>query len=151
MRYSQTNHTGYDPTTRTTIVQSRRYSATSWGVPVVLETSIILLGPRWHDIIPQSLSKNLFFFFSHFQNSLTWSLSEHFTMFSGRSQACSIESADLDEVMSVWQHVLQPGLVDRCGDKYAVCSRFWMVILRPVLNLEDSEGKIVNLRAVTMW
>lgn len=95
--------------------------------------------------------KTFFFFFSHFQNSLTWSLSEHFTMFSGRSQACSIESADLDEVMSVWQHVLQPGLVDRCGDKYAVCSRFWMVILRPVLNLEDSEGKIVKLRAVTMW
>lgn len=38
MRYSQTSHTGYDPTTRTTIFQSRRYSATSWEVLVVLET-----------------------------------------------------------------------------------------------------------------
>lgn len=38
MRYSRTSHTGYDPTTRTTIFQSRRYSATSWEVLVVLKT-----------------------------------------------------------------------------------------------------------------
>lgn len=68
-------------------------------------------------------------------------------MFSRRSQAGSVESTDLNEVMSVWQHVLQPGLVDCCGYKYTVCSRFWIVILPPVLNLQDSEGEIVKLRA----
>lgn len=72
-------------------------------------------------------------------------------MFSGRSQAGSVESSDLDEVMRVWQHVLQPGLVDCCGDKYTVCSRFWIVVLPPILNLQDSEGDIVTLRAATMW
>lgn len=72
-------------------------------------------------------------------------------MFSGRSQAGSVESSDLDEVMRVWQHVLQPGLVDCCGDKYTVCSRFWIVVLPPILNLQDSEGDIVMLRTATMW
>lgn len=72
-------------------------------------------------------------------------------MFSGRSQAGSVESTDLDEVMSVWQHVLQSGLVDCCGNKYTVCSRFWIVVLPPVLNLQDSEGETVKLQAAIMW
>lgn len=39
--------------------------------------------------------------------------------------------------MSVWQHVLQPSLIDCGGDKYAVGSWLWIVILPPVLNLWD--------------
>lgn len=161
MRYSQTSHTGYDPTTRTTIFQSRRYSATSWEVLVVLETKATFY---WHHsgkiLFQKSLIKNIFsmvffspfnFLFFFFFNSLTWSLGEHLTMFSGRSQAGSVESSDLDEVMRVWQHVLQPGLVDCCGDEYTVCSRLWIVVLPPILNLQDSEGDIVMLRAAAMW
>lgn len=82
---------------------------------------------------------NLFFVLVTFK-ILTWPLSEHLAMFSGWSQAGSVESADLDEVMRVWQHILQPSLVNRCGDKYTVCSWFWIVVLPPVLNLQDSQN-----------
>lgn len=77
-----------------------------------------------------------------FRFPLTWSLCEHLTMLPGWSQARAVKSTDLDEVMSVWQHVLQPSLVDCGGDKYAVCSRLWIVVLSPVLNLWDPGGEI---------
>lgn len=64
MRYSQTSHTGYDPTTRTTIFQSRRYSATSWEVLVVLETKATFYWYHSGKILFQkSLIKNIFYGF----------------------------------------------------------------------------------------
>lgn len=65
----------------------------------------------------------------------TWSLGEHLAVFSRRSQASTVEGTDLDEVVRVWQHVLQAGLVDRGLNEYTVCSRLWVIILSPVLDL----------------
>lgn len=66
---------------------------------------------------------------------LTWSLGEHLAVFSRRSQASTVEGTDLDEVVRVWQHVLQAGLVDRGLNEYTVRSRLWVIILSPVLDL----------------
>lgn len=58
-------------------------------------------------------------------------------MFPWWSEAGAVESADLDEVMRIRQHVLQTGLVDCGRDKYSVCSRLRVIVLSPVLYLWD--------------
>lgn len=66
---------------------------------------------------------------------LTWSLGEHLAVFSRRSQAGSIESTDLDEVVGVGQHVLQSGLVDGGLNKYTVGTCLGVDVFSPVLDL----------------
>lgn len=56
-------------------------------------------------------------------------------MFTGRSKTCSVERPDLNEVVRIWQHVLQPGLIDCSWNEYAICPGLWIVILSPVFDL----------------
>lgn len=43
---------------------------------------------------------------------LTRPLRKHLAVFTRGSEASSVEGTDLNEVMRVWQHVLQSGLID---------------------------------------
>lgn len=63
-------------------------------------------------------------------------------MFTRGSEAGSIEGTDLNQVVRVWQHVLQPGLIECGWNKYTVCSRLWIIILSPVLDLVSKNRDI---------
>lgn len=58
-------------------------------------------------------------------------------MFSRWSQAGTVERSDLDEVVRVRQHVLQPGLIHSGWNKYAVRPRLRVVVLPPVFYLVE--------------
>lgn len=75
-------------------------------------------------------------------SGLTCSLGEHLAVFAGRADTGSVVGSDLDEVVGVWQHVLQPGLVHGGGHKDTIGSRLCIVILPPVLHLVRKPGLV---------
>lgn len=81
---------------------------------------------------------------------LTWSLSEHLTVFTRGSEAGSVESTDLDEVVRVWQHVLQPGLIDCGWNKYTVRSWLRIIVLSPVFDLVGKTRDFSNEMLVSL-
>lgn len=78
--------------------------------------------------------------------SLTWSLREHLAIFTRGSKTSSVVGTDLNEVVGVWQHVLQPGLIDCGRNKYAICSRLWVNIFSPILHLVSKKHDIYIVR-----
>lgn len=126
-RYYQTSRTECDPTTHTTIFLSSWCSATSW-----VDLAVLWRSHLW---LTHIFLRAIIYFIVWVYMSLTWPLCEHLAVFTGGSKARSIKGTDLNEVVWVWQHVLQPGLIKCTWNKYPMCSLFWVVILSPVFDL----------------